>query len=94
MNDKDAPRNNSEDNYDLTDFLVTYYGEDMEPYESDSPGRWIEAADDGDTEAQCNIGFCYRRGLGVKKDSCKAVEWYRMAAEQGHARAQNNLGYL
>ena len=51
MNDKDAPRNNSEDNYDLTDFLVTYYGEDMEPYESDSPGRWIEAADAGHPHA-------------------------------------------
>ena len=29
---------------------------------------------------------------GVTKDHGEAVRWYRMAAEQGHADAQNNLG--
>jgi hypothetical protein len=28
----------------------------------------------------------------VEQDSTEAVRWYRIAAEQGHAIAQNNLG--
>jgi len=28
----------------------------------------------------------------VDKSYTEAVKWYRLAAEQGHARAQNNLG--
>ena len=31
-------------------------------------------------------------GMGVEKDSAKAVEWYRKAAEQGLDSAQYHLG--
>ena len=31
---------------------------------------------------------------GVPKDEAEAVRWYRKAAEQGLAHAQNNLGSL
>jgi TPR repeat protein len=34
----------------------------------------------------------YRDGLGVAQDHAEAVSWYRKAAEQGHSRAQTNLG--
>jgi TPR repeat protein len=34
---------------------------------------------------------CYERGEGVRKDAGKAVEWWRKAAEQGHAQAQEVL---
>ena len=33
-------------------------------------------------------------GEGVLKDEAEAVKWYRMAAEQGNAAAQNNLGLM
>ena len=36
----------------------------------------------------------YENGIGVKKDNDEAVKWYREAAEQGHADAQYNLGYM
>ena len=36
----------------------------------------------------------YRNGEGVVRDPKKAAEWYRKAAEQGYAEAQNNLGLL
>ncbi|MBQ3535764.1 MAG: sel1 repeat family protein [Alistipes sp.] len=56
--------------------------------------KWYrKAADQGDAEAQNRLGFCYRRGLGVKQNNTEAVKWYRKAAEQGHAQAQSNLGY-
>jgi hypothetical protein len=36
----------------------------------------------------------YANGDGVPKDSAEAVKWYRKAAEQGNAVAQNNLGAM
>jgi hypothetical protein len=36
----------------------------------------------------------YESGQGVPQDYAEAVRWYRLAAEQGHARAQGNLGVM
>uniref|UniRef100_UPI00260B7424 tetratricopeptide repeat protein n=1 Tax=uncultured Neisseria sp. TaxID=237778 RepID=UPI00260B7424 len=33
-------------------------------------------------------------GLGVRQDDAQAVQWYRRAAEQGHAQAQVLLGVM
>ena len=33
----------------------------------------------------------YQEGAGVEKDPAEAVKWFRNAAEQGHAAAQNSL---
>ena len=35
----------------------------------------------------------YANGEGVPKDAAEAVRWYRLAAEQGNAIAQSNLGF-
>ena len=45
-------------------------------------------AEAGDAEAQVSLGFMY---LGAQDDA-EAVRWYRLAADQGHADAQYNLG--
>jgi TPR repeat protein len=36
----------------------------------------------------------YAKGRGVARDYGEAVRWYRMAAEQGDAGAQNNHGIM
>ncbi len=36
----------------------------------------------------------YDKGEGVLEDSQEAAKWYRLAANQGHAVAQNNLAVL
>ena len=36
----------------------------------------------------------YATGRGVPEDDAEAVRWYRLAAEQGYAGAQNNLGIM
>ena len=36
----------------------------------------------------------YRKGEGVTQDHQESVKWYRMAAEQGDAYAQINLGFM
>ena len=56
-------------------------------------------ADQGDVDAQFTLGtiysfsqIMYAKGEGVLKDDAEAVRWYRLAAEQGYANAQFNLG--
>jgi len=54
-----------------------------------------EAAQQGDSSAQFNIGLMYEEGyFGVPQDYKKAVKWYRQAAKQGHANAQLYLGLM
>ena len=36
----------------------------------------------------------YENGTGVTKSYVEAVKWYRLAAQQGYAEAQNNLGVM
>ena len=38
------------------------------------------------------LGLCYENGSGVVKDKVEAVKYFMMAADQGHANAQYNLG--
>ena len=36
----------------------------------------------------------YEFGEGVPENDAEAVKWYRKAADQGHAKAQSNLGVM
>ena len=38
------------------------------------------------------LGTCYNGGFGVAQDYAEALRWHRLAAAQGHAAAQCNLG--
>ena len=49
-------------------------------------------AEQGDPDAQWNLGASYRNGEGVKQDDVEAFRWYQRAADQGHVAAQSTLG--
>jgi len=51
-------------------------------------------AEQGDAEAQFNLGVMYDNGDGVAQNYAEAVRWYRLAAAQGYAVAQNYLGAM
>lgn len=51
-------------------------------------------AEQGNADAQNNLGWLYEQGSGVKRDFKEAMKWYRSAAEQGSARAEYSLGVL
>ena len=53
-----------------------------------------KATDQGNVDAQFNLGVMYANGRGVAQNNKEAVVWYRKAAEQGYASAQNNLGWM
>jgi TPR repeat protein len=53
-----------------------------------------KAAEQGDAEAQNNLGSSYYFGQGVKQNYLQALYWYSKAAESGSAIAQNSLGAM
>ena len=55
---------------------------------------WMQAAQEGDAEAQTNVGEIFEKGLGTSPNYQAAALWYGKAAEQGNVRAQFNLGTL
>jgi hypothetical protein len=55
---------------------------------------FLPLANGGNAHAQFALGVMYANGEGVEQDYGKAEFWYRKAAEQGFAPAQNNLGLM
>lgn len=54
----------------------------------------IPKAENGDSEAQYQLGRHYDYGWGVERDALEAAKWYEKAAIQGHIEAQHSLGLL
>jgi TPR repeat protein len=52
----------------------------------------IQTAQQGDCEAQYQLGVLYELGLSVEKDLKLSFEYYQQSAQQNHAKAQYNLG--
>ena len=52
------------------------------------------AAEQGSADAQYLLGQAYQTGQGVTPSFETALGWYRRAAEQGHARAGAELGFV
>ena len=69
--------------------LTTAYGQDFEATK--------QAAEKGDPAAQVQLGTMYNSGekdYGVPKNNAEAIKWYRLAAEQGYAQGENDLGNM
>ena len=50
---------------------------------------WADQADE-----DCETGRNYYHGFGVERDYTEALKWFRKAAHQGNAPAQNNIGAM
>ena len=57
-------------------------------------GELRPLAEEGNSEAQANLGHLYEEGRGVDRNMAEAAKWYRKAAEQGDTSAQTDLGRL
>ncbi|HEY2953398.1 MAG TPA: tetratricopeptide repeat protein [Verrucomicrobiae bacterium] len=51
-------------------------------------------AEQGDADAQFDLGVSYGSSAGELLDFAQAAQWYRKAAEQNHSLAQFNLGVM
>ncbi len=75
------------------------YEDGLKAFEAEQYDRayqiWQPLADAGDPIAQYSLGKLFERGGGaVRQDFAQAARWYRSAAAQGVAAAQNNLALM
>lgn len=52
----------------------------------------MQYAENGDADAQCEVGKAYARGEGTEQNLKEAVRYFKLAADQGNAEALFNLG--
>jgi len=55
---------------------------------------WLPFAQQGQAEAQTQVGEMYERGIGTVADYATAAAWYTKASQQGDSRALINLASL
>lgn len=58
----------------------------------ESAAQWYEkAAENGHSDAQAHIAYCYSKGKGVPQNERTAISWYELAAKAGVLSAIHNL---
>ena len=75
---------------DLRDAAAAYERKDM----ATAARLWKIWADKGNAEARTLLGAMYWSGEGVPRDHKEAARLYLLAANQGYARAQNDIGFM
>ena len=75
------------------DFREGLFAYDIADYES-ARRAWLPCAEAGNAPAQYGMGVLSKKGRGVPRDAAEAVRWFRLAAVQGLADAQLELGVL
>jgi hypothetical protein len=68
-------------------------GEGMAPGNIQAFNLFYQAATAGHSEAQYLVCECYERGLGIKRDRARYLEWLSKSSESGFAAAQNRRGW-
>ncbi len=48
----------------------------------------VKLAEEGNAEAQANLGICYAKGEGVSPSNEEAVKWFKKSSEQNNAKGQ------
>jgi TPR repeat protein len=56
--------------------------------------EWTPLAEQGDADAQYNLGYMYAVGEGVLENYRTSAKWFTLAAEQGLADAQVRLALM
>ena len=56
--------------------------------------EWKPLAEQGNADAQYNLGVMYHTGDGVPKNYKTAMKWYRLAVRKEIPFAQSNLGAM
>jgi uncharacterized protein len=74
---------------------ATYRLRQQYPEGEERDALLLKAGELGSLEAQRDLGALYATGDWTgPRDSVRAIEWYRRAAERGHPDAQYNLGFM
>lgn len=66
----------------------------VHPYQPRALDACLRYADNGDAQAQFELGELYYEGKQVPQDLEKAIDWFEKASLQGHSLAQFRLGNM
>jgi TPR repeat protein/peptidoglycan hydrolase-like protein with peptidoglycan-binding domain len=65
------------------------------PKDQQAGAGWLlRAAQHGSAQSAFNVGVMYERGFVVERDSTRAVEWYRKAADANWPMARHHLALM
>src|SRR6266851_4632330 len=65
------------------------------PKDQQAGAGWLlRAAQHGSAQSAFNVGVMYERGFVVERDSTRAVEWYRKAADANLPMAKHHLALM
>lgn len=84
--------NSLEENENQLSIVHRYCRPNEKQYCNSRVALYKQAAEQGNAEAQFNLGLLYEKGDGVEQNWKEAVNWYRKAAMQNHSYAEFNLG--
>lgn len=74
---------------------VSFLSEKKGTVDNKEAYNWFHlAAENGDGNAQCNVGHCYSSGNGVEKNMAEAIFGYKKSAEHGNDEAAYSLGKI
>ena len=69
-----------------------YYGRNGKTKDYAEAVKWFrKSAEQGNVDAQYNLGRMYNNGEGVKQDCFEAIKWFRKSAEKGNEKAKEAL---
>ena len=70
-------------------------GRDCLYWRNEEANWWfMQAAEQGHMEAQCELAVSYASGMGVPEDMGEAIRWHTLAAEQGQTESCRMLGLM
>ncbi len=78
----------------LTELIRKYREQKNTNPEKEHFKNMLTKAEQGDPDAQCEVGLCYDQGKGVGKNYALAAEWYARSAAQDCTRGQRNLALM
>ena len=80
-------------------FLNIVFAQDVDQFkltpQQEKVFKRIElSANQGNAEAQYDLGRMYALGGVIRQDYAEAFKWFKLSAEQGNAEAQHILGVM
>ena len=76
------------------DLLVGFQAAELGDYET-AMANWMPLAEQGNPEAQNQIGMVYRAGVApFEQSNERALYWFQLSAKQGFGASQGMLGYM
>ena len=81
--------------YAVNSLAKIYMGNELGVPDTDKILEWLRfGADRNYRGCLSDLGYAYQHGIGVEKNTQKAMSLYQKSIDQGSASAKSNLGYL